>query len=177
MVLQGRVQEFITEELGTINMNTTKHDIIELAESKGIGFRETNRTLTLINEDKSNMMYFVFSDSLDKIILVDLCYTELEAVTINDEQYTASFMKKELQWSHQMNCLYKNEWVILDSNMEASCSTGVQCSICTNAGCIRHEANIGESIITYVDFGEDTDNQMFCIENFQGKHVNLKEID
>jgi hypothetical protein len=174
--MQGRVQEFITNELGILSMNTTKHRLIELAESKGIDFRETARTLTLKNEDESNMIYFIFSDSLDEIILVDLCYTELEAVTINGEQYTAGFIKKELQWSHYMRCSYRNDWVPLNSELDANCSTGIKCSVCTKAGCIRHEANLGDSIISYVDFGEDIDNQMFCVENYNGKHVNFRLI-
>jgi hypothetical protein len=174
--MQWKVQEFITKELGIIDMNTTKHRLIEIAQSKDIEFRETARTFTLKNRDKSNMMYFIFSESLDEIILVDLCYTELEAIKINNEQYTADFIKKELQWSHQMKCSYKNEWVKLNDNLDANCSTGLKCEACTNAGCIKHESNIGDSIITYIDFGEDTDNQMFCLENFHGEHVNYRLV-
>lgn len=174
--MQREVQAFITKELGILGMNTSKHELIEIAKSKNIRYRETPRTITFKNEDKSNMMYFIFSDSLSEIIMVDLCCTELEALIIDDEQYTADYLKKELQWSHQMKCSYKNAWVPLNNKMDANCSTGIQCAVCSNAGSIKHEAFIGESIITYVDFGDNTDNQMFCIENNYGEHVNYRKI-
>lgn len=174
--MQGKVQAFITKELGVLDMNKSKHELIEIAESKNIKYRETARTITLKNEDRSNMMYFIFSDSLSEIIMVDLCYTELEALIIDGEQYKAEYIKKELSWSHKIKCSYRNAWIQLNNKMDANCPTGIRCEVCSNAGSIKHEALIAESIITYVDFGNDTDNKMFCIENFYGKHVNYRKI-
>lgn len=172
----SKVEVFITEELGNISMNTSKHELIKIAKDKNINYNETPRTVTLKNEDKSNMMYFIFSDSLTEIIAVDLCCTELEALIIDGEQHTADYLKKELKWTHKRKCYYKDDWVYLDNEMNANCSTGIQCTVCSDAGNIEHEASMQESIITYVDFGENTDNQMFCIENFHGKHVNYRKI-
>lgn len=175
--IRGKVERFMTSELGTIDMDTSKSRMIEIVNRKHIEYVETNRTITLKDRNGENLAYFVFSDSLDEIILVDLCCLELEKIVVDNKQFTADFIKENLKWTHKINCLYKNQMIALNDNLDANCSTGIKCGMCSKAGNIQHEANLGYSIISYVDFGEKEDNQMFCLENFQGKHVNFKEID
>ena len=72
--MQERVQAFVTEELGVMSMDMSKPELIEMLQLRGIKYRETPRTVTLKNRDRTNMMYIIFSDELDRIILVDLYY-------------------------------------------------------------------------------------------------------
>lgn len=174
--MQGRVQAFVTEELGNISMDISKHELMDMLQRKRIRYKHTQRTVTLKNTDKTNMMYFIFSDSLDKIISVDLGCTELVAVVIDDKQYSPEYIRENLEWKHTMKCSYRGETVNLDENMNANCSTGLQCRMCSRAESVTHEAFLQKSIITYIDFGESTDNEMFCIENNDGKPVNYKQI-
>lgn len=174
--MQGRVQAFITEELGILSMDISKYELIDIVEKRGIKYKETQRTITLKNTDRSNMMYFIFSDSLDRIISADLCCTELIAVIIDGKQYSPEYIREKLNWKHTMKCLYRNEIVKLDKDMNARCSTGLDCRMCNSAGSVTHEAFLSDSIITYIDFGDSTDNEMFCFENNNGKPVNFRKI-
>lgn len=174
--MQGKVQAFVTKELGILSMDISKYELIELVTKRGIKYRETERTITLKNKDRSNMMYFIFSDSLDRIISADLCCTELVAVIIDDEQCSPDYIREKLNWKHTMKCSYRGEVVQLGNDMNTRCSTGLQCRMCNSAGSITHEAFLSESIITYIDFGDATDNEMFCFENNKGKPVNFRKI-
>lgn len=174
--MQERVQAFVTEELGIMSMDMSKPELIEMLQMRGIKYRETPRTVTLKNRDRTNMMYIIFSDELDRIILVDLCGTELESLIIKDEIFSPDYIRANLKWTHTMKCEYFKKKVQLDKNMNAICSSGLQCRMCSKAGYIEHEAHLDESIITYIDFGDATNNQMFCIENNGGKPVNFRRI-
>lgn len=174
--MQGRVQAFVTEELGVISMDMSKPELIEMLQMRGIKYRETPRTVTLKNRDRTNMMYIIFDDSLSRIILVDLCCTELESMVIDGATYSPDYIREKLNWKHTMKCSYIGKKVQLDTDMNAICNTGLQCRMCNSAGYIIHEAFLSESIITYIDFGEATSNEMFCIENNYGKSVNFRKI-
>ena len=174
--MHRRVQAFITEELGIIDMDISKPELIELLQRNNIKYRETPRTITLKNRDRTNMMYIIFSDLLDKIIMVDLCNTELQSLVIDDETYSTEFIRQLLDWKHIMKCEFSGKKVQLDKNLNAVCSEGLQCRMCLKAGLIKHEASLQDSIITYYDFGDFLDNKTFCIENNNGNTVNFRRI-
>lgn len=172
----GKVQAFTTEELGVISMDIGKQEFIDMVQKKNIKFRETARTVTLKNKDRTNMMFFIFSDELDRIISADLGRAELVTVVIDGEEYSPNDIRQNLKWKHTMKCEYRGKTVVLDKHMNAICYTGCQCRMCSSAGCITHEARLSESIVYYVDFGDATDNEMFCFENNHGKSVDFRKI-
>lgn len=176
--MQGILESFTTDELGTINMNTSKAELIMALQDRGIKYRETERTLTLKNYDRTNMIYFIFSDSLDKIILVDLGNIELRSVKFDGIEYNPTELKQGdlLNWSHTMRCNYKKKNFKVGANFKVACSTGIDCRMCGQAGKITHEAKYGNAIISYIDFGDDLGDILFCLENNDGEHVNFRRI-
>ncbi len=179
--MQGKVQAFTTRELGTLNMNISKQDIIEVAQKENIEYTETARTVTFLSsdEDIETLAYFIFKDDLSEIITADLCDIELISLTIDDIEYNVDEIRTndELKRSHKLWCDRKRTFIELDNSLQCSCSAGVSRENCLGAGEMYHYVYLTESIITYVEYNEyESDNKMFCIENFHGEHVDYKKI-
>lgn len=179
--MQGKVQAFTTKELGTLSMNISKQEIIEVAQKENIEYTETARTVTLLSsdEDIETLAYFILSDDLSEVITADLCDLELTSITIDNLEYSIDEIRNnsEMKRSHKIWCDRKKAFIDLDNSLQCSCSAGVNRENCLGAGEMYHYIYLPESIITYIEYnGYESDNKMFCIENFHGKHVDYKKI-
>ena len=176
--MSGRVKTFTTNQLGTVSMDISKNELKTLVESKNLRYKETEHTILIKNEDDSNMIYCVFNEDTSKMMAVDLGSTELKSINIDDKEHNPDYIKdltgvtrRNLLW-----CSRKNTYVELDSTLECNCDAGVKRENCMGAETIQHDVLLGESLVTYIDYGLSTDNTMFCIENNECKAIDYKAI-
>lgn len=175
----GTVENFITEQLGTVSMDMSKQKFINRLQQLGYNYSETPRTVT-VKLGENTEVYIIFSEEQDRIILVDLCNVEIKSITIDSKVLTPESIKndKETPRVNYVKCSKLGDWVELTKSLECKCSTASETprEYCKYAWQMLHELYYGYSIVSYTDLGNNDDTLMFCIENNNGQSIQFEEI-
>ena len=138
--MNGTVNSFYTHELGDIQMGISKEALIKILNDRCIKYKDSCKIIDL-NDFKT---HFIFNDDY-KLICADLCLIELVSLSIDGKQYKPEYIK-EIDGVKRMNkvfCSHKNDFVLLNENLECQCRLVSSREVCTLAGCIKHEIFIG----------------------------------
>lgn len=175
----GTVENFITEQLGTVNMSISKQEFISKLHQLSCNYSETSRTIN-VRFGENIEIYLIFSEEYDRIILADLCNVELKSITIDNKTLTPEDIKNDNTTSRKssVKCSKLGDWVKLTSNLECTCSTASETprEYCKYAWQMLHELYYGYSIVSYTDLGNSDDALMFCIENNDGQAIQFEKI-